>query len=494
MRSVSSRRSRLREHLPHENRIALLALIAIALATRGWLFGNPIIGIDEQFYVLAGDRLRDGLLPYVDIWDRKPIGLFLIYAFAGWLLGDPVIGHQLLATLSAVLTGWLLFGMARRFVSFGASLTGAVTYVAWLPVFAGVGGQSPVFFNLPMAAAAALLLAIVSDPRRRGIVAPGCLMMLLAGLAMQIKYSALFDGVFFGLTLLWLGWRRGWTIVQLAGAALLWIAVALLPTAAAFAAYAALGHGEAFLQANFLSIFSDLNSPLNAVLRLLALNVGLAPFWTCLWIGWRRRSGTPGEGWIFAWALASFAGFLAFGVYYDHYVLPLLLPLSLGVALAIDRLASWRLAIALMVGMGALGGFGRALVDRQQQGSRAEVEEFAAQIRPLLGKGCLYVNEEIPILYWLTRSCLATRYAFPEHLVLYRYEHALGVDQLGELERTLATRPAVVIKSLLPDDDTLPQSRALFLARLARDYRLVGQARVGETDYEIYAPRPAGQP
>ena len=57
---------------------ALLILAAFALVTRGWIFGNPVVNMDEQFYLFVGERMWQGGLPYVDIWDRKPVGLFLI--------------------------------------------------------------------------------------------------------------------------------------------------------------------------------------------------------------------------------------------------------------------------------------------------------------------------------------------------------------------------------------------------------------------------------
>ncbi len=476
--------------VPGEHTKALLLLALVALATRAWTFGNPVIGIDEQFYVLTGDRLLHGVLPYVDIWDRKPIGLFLIYAAGGVLFGDPVIGHQLLAALAAVLTGWLIFACARRHAGFATSLGAGAAYVAWLPVFAGVGGQSPVYFNLPIMAGAALLLGMIEADRPRRIFATGCAVMLLAGLALQIKYSVVFDGIFFGLTLLWLGWRSGWGLMRLAVGAVGWIACALVPTAAALAAYAALGHGAEFIQANFLSIFGDINSPLNAVLRLAALTFGLSPFLVCLWIVCQRRKTIVlAERWIMVWFAASYAGFLAFGVYYDHYLLPLLLPLCLIAAMAFARLGRWKLAVALVVGLGLAGGTARAIVDRLGAGGGAEARALAAKITPHLDGGCLYVNEEVPILYWLTKSCLPTRFAFPEHLVLYRYEHALGVSQLGELERTLASQPTVVLKSTMPDDDTRAAARALLEARLHRDYRMVDQGKIGQVRYEIHALR-----
>ncbi|MBL7439409.1 hypothetical protein INQ32_27005, partial [Escherichia coli] len=56
---------------------ALLAalLLVVAVVARAAQFGNPVIQVDDEFYLLTGDRMLHGALPYVDIWDRKPIGL-----------------------------------------------------------------------------------------------------------------------------------------------------------------------------------------------------------------------------------------------------------------------------------------------------------------------------------------------------------------------------------------------------------------------------------
>ena len=475
---------------------AALVIAAITLVTRAWIFGNPVIGIDEQFYLVAGDRLLHGALPYVDVWDRKPIGLFLIYAAAESIFGDPVLGFQLLAALSVILTSLVLFAVARRFTGFSAALAGAAAYPAWLLVFAGVGGQSPVFYNLPMAVAAWLLVGMIAESQARRLAAIGCLVMLLCGIAIQIKYSAVFDSFFFGLSLLWLSWWQDRSVGPLLARGVVWIACAMLPTFAAWVAYAAIGQGDAFVQANFRSIFGDANSLGLSLLRLAGLNLGLAPFWICARLAWSRGAErTPAEIWLFAWVSASVAGFVAFGVYYDHYVLPLLLPFSLIAALAIERIAARKLAIALIVGLGLVGGIGRAAVDRRTYGNRAQVAALAHAIVPRLGNGCLYVNEQLPILYWLTQSCLPTRFLFPEHLVLYRYQNALGIDQLGELRRILAAHPAVIVVSTDPDDDTRPQERALLEAALRRDYRGLCRADVGDTPYLVYTPSSAsGRP
>uniref|UniRef100_UPI001C08B440 hypothetical protein n=1 Tax=Acinetobacter baumannii TaxID=470 RepID=UPI001C08B440 len=62
----------------YRNAVTFLILLMFAVAVRARDFGNPSIHVDEQFYLLVGDRMLHGALPYLDIWDRKPIGLFLL--------------------------------------------------------------------------------------------------------------------------------------------------------------------------------------------------------------------------------------------------------------------------------------------------------------------------------------------------------------------------------------------------------------------------------
>ncbi len=87
---------------------------------------------------------------------------------------------------------------------------GALFYILGLNFADGQGGQAPVFYTLGTTAAVWLILPRAGDrpsePRRMG---RAVLALLLVGIALQIKYSVLLEGMFFGLWLLWREWQLG---------------------------------------------------------------------------------------------------------------------------------------------------------------------------------------------------------------------------------------------------------------------------------------------
>ena len=60
-----------------------------------------------------------GLLPYVDVWDRKPVGLVLVYAAIRLLGGEGIWQYQLAATLFAGATAFVVSRIAARFAPRG---------------------------------------------------------------------------------------------------------------------------------------------------------------------------------------------------------------------------------------------------------------------------------------------------------------------------------------------------------------------------------------
>ncbi|MGK6318256.1 hypothetical protein [Sphingomonas sp. DT-204] len=446
-------------------------LLAAAVALRAADFGNPVIHVDEQYYLLLGERLLRGALPYVDIWDRKPIGLFLLYAGAAALPGDDILGYQLLACLSAAATAALVFASALRL---GASRTGAIAaaiaYLVWLPLLGGRGGQAPVFYNLPVTAAAWLTLRLPAMQRWPGaIVASGAAACLLAGLAIQIKPSATFEAVFFGLAHSWWLWRSG-ARARLMPAVLLWMLVGAAPTAAAALAYARLGHFDAWWFANVTSILLRPPYPASELaMRLLGIAAELSPLILCAAIAWRRRRVrfAAERGLAYLWLGTALIGFVAIGTFFDHYALPLVAPLAVPAAITFGRhpralIGALGLGLLLVV-------VERAFVPDDRVGARTVARVVAANSRG----GCPYVFIGDTVTYSLADACLPTAYAFPNFLAYATEQGSTGIDEAAEVRRILGRRPPVIVTSTRRLEIWNRASVEALKAALATGYRPV---------------------
>jgi len=468
-------------------------LLAAAFAIRAWQFGNPLLHVDENFYLLVGDRMLHGALPYVDIWDRKPVGLFTLYAAIRLLGGDGIVQYQVVATLFAAGTALLIARLAAPAAGIVAATAAGVVYLLMLPLAGGWGGQAPVFYNLLVAGAAlAAYRALNADPRR--IRRLGCLAMLLIGLGLQLKYTVVFEGFAFGVLLLGVSWRasRSWT--RLAADAALWIGLALAPTLLALAFYAWRGEAQAFVYANFLSIGAraeasdaELAPRLLKAARLLApplIAVGLAA-----WIGgWRTRpGGRTAFGFAIGWLAAALGGYLIFGTYFDHYALPLLAPLALAMA-PLFAPRQRRLGIVIASAVIALGvtADGVAFVKgKAKRGDAHEMGQLLAAIRPGLSQG-LWVWNGDSILYHLTGAPLPSRWPFAGHLNLLREHGAVGMDQETEVRRILATRPGVIVDRTPRAKDFNFAVVRIVDAELASHYRPVTTVKLSKSSLIVY--------
>jgi hypothetical protein len=462
-------------------------LLAFALLVRWQTFGNPVLGFDEQFYLLVGDRMLGGAVPYVDIFDRKPIGLFLIYAAIRALGGDGFIAYKLVACGFAVLTALLIYRAARPISSTFAACVAACLYILWLNFTGGEGGQAQVFYNLPMLMAAMLTWRAARTGER--IATLGGAAMLLVGIAIQIKYTVIFEGVFFGTALLWVRYRSRRSLAALPGPALLWISCALLPTGLAALVYWRMGALQPFLFANFFSLFARTPDPFPAEMAgLFKIFFILLPLLLFCALSPRSRdfAKTMGATFPLLWLGAAILGVLLFGSFLaPQYGMPVLVPACIAAApfFAAYRhariVAGVTLAAALLIGQIGLAR------SEFQKGGRAEALAVAQAAQP--SHGCIDVYDGYPALYMLTHSCLPTRWVFPGHLNTQGEDraNAIGVDPASEVRRILATRPEVIVDDAPAYEFGNPETRALVESALARDYHLETEVKTGVARYRL---------
>lgn len=477
-----------------------LTYLALVILTRSFLYGNPLIHIDEQFYLFVAERMREGALPYVDIWDRKPVGLFLVYEVLAGLPGDPVVAYQLGATVAMVGTAALISRLAREIASPLAAWQAGAAYLLFLPIFNSGMGQAPVFYNLLVAMAAWGVIETVKRYEHEALLWRGCLIMLLLGLAIQIKYTVIFEGAAFGLILLSRGFADVWSYRRLAAVAVLWMGVALLPTLAAIACYAELGHLDAFIYANFVSIFERGSDGWQAPWRLIKEVAVLLPFWLAIFKAPKLFDTTGGahprsHAVLKLWGMAACAGFLIFGTWYDHYVAPLLVPLTILAAPALGRaVPSERWFGRGLLGLGLVGGLAVPIYQVGQHGTAAQFTQMNALIEQEMHQGCLFIYEGELAFYRTTHSCLPTTRIFPNHLNTYVEAKAIGMDPLTETRRVLDSHPDVIVMRSSEHRPYLPnlQTRRLMERRLAADYERYASYRLGNKTYWLFRPRPKG--
>lgn len=459
------------------HRVALVAILLTAFATRVVAFGNPVANIDDQFYLLVGHEWWRGQIPYLDIWDRKPPGLFALYALLAKAGGGSILFVQIVATLFAAGTAWLIRAIALRFAAPAAALFAGLSYLFVIPLLSGQTGQSPVFYNLAMAGAALLLfqsadLTIPSTVRRKALLA-----MLLCGLSMAIKQVAFVEGAFFGLAFLFLLRRLGQSWGALAAMAAAMMAIALAPTVIGILSFALAGPValDMVIYANFFSIFGKASFGVGAKFAGFALFLVYAfPLLLFAALGHRKlRREQPdrlARKLLVGWLIAAIGGWVIVPNFFDHYALPLLMPLCVIAARFFDR-ALGRLYLAAL-GIACIAQ-GFILDWSGNREARRWFERIAATTEAARQGGCLFLGNGPTALYQAVPGCRLTRYLFPDHLVFRTEANAVGTDTLAELGRVLAQRPAVILTQQTERPKHSVQTDALLYGTLRRDYRPV---------------------
>ena len=455
-------------------------LLLAAIILRAQTFGNPVIEFDEQYYLLMGERMLDGALPYVDIWDRKPVGLFTLFAAFAWIGrlfgGDGLIASQIGGVIAVVVTAELIRRMALRAGADGlAAVMAGLGYIIWLNLAQGEGTQASVLYT-PLVAGAAFLVQR-RGPRlgRDGVIAMG-----LVGLAIQMKYTAAAEGLFLGLWLIALGLRRGWSDGKMLAWAAAWVCLALLPTLLVLAVYWNIGALDAFVFANFQSQFLRVPDALSVMGEDLLGSTAILLLPIALLLATLRQQDLHKRAFEWQWLAVALAAILFVGAYSPHYFIPLLAPLFVVLAPALER---WRRIGAAMLALGALAGQYLLHHYEETKGGRAEAMAMVEAIGQV--PNCLYVHDGFPALYRLSGSCLPTPFAFPGSLNMANEAQALGLDSRGEVERIFAARPDAVVTDLPAYNRGNPVTRAIVERELAEHYELVLRLQTGAARYRL---------
>lgn len=461
-------------------RFVLLLLVALVL--RFSTFGDPNLHGDEVFYHSVGIGMHDGVLPYVDVWDRKPLGLFLVY----WLIAaisEAPLAYQFAAALCAAGTAWCISRLAELCArqageaDLGGLLAGLV-YLLWLAPLQGFGGQSPVFYNLFIAAAALLAFRALPALREGHVPRTVPLAMLIAGIGITIKTTAFFEAAFLGLACAAALWRSGTPAARVLGRAVLWAAIGAAPALAVAGFYSASGHWAEYWHAMFASNVSKPPHWPTSLRRLEVMAIALAPVFVLAALGLTRLEAGL-RRFVLGWLAAALLGLAVVPNFYLHYGLPLLVPMCIA---ASGVLARQPLGVGAAA---ALAVFSLSIAPVFQPGhakrSREAIAALTAAVRGHIGEGPLLLYDAPPQLYRLTGQPYVTPLVFPTHLSHLIEKDVSHLSTLGETRRVLALRPGAVVMAVPPRNGPVnEETHRLVLAYARLHCRLVGVVQTPE--------------
>jgi hypothetical protein len=461
----------------------LLVLAVVSLILRIATFGHPNMDSDEAFYFLVGQMMHDGALPYVDVWDRKPLGLFILYYLIA-AISYNVIAYQIAAWIFVALTAWVIALITREMASARGGLLAGLTYVTTLPLFFGWGGQAPVFYNLFVAAA--VLLCLRAVPRLQGGNADRALdlAMLLCGLAITIKQTTLFESAFLGLFCLHQLVRSNAARGRVAAAALRWMALGALPTILISLYYWQAGHWAEYWHAMVSSNLAKKQASFNSLLaRSVSSYLRIMPLLCAAAIGICLRAEGPNAGrhrrFLAMWIGAAAIGFLSVPNLYQHYMLPVLVPMSVAAGRLFSRRGLGLVFFFLLIATSLLRfNFFNFAYTRAAQSSLAHMER---SIRTHGGDRGLLMFDGPVLMYPLTGYKPLSPLALPLHLNYEIERNVSHLDTDEEVRKALERRPGVVVIAGTPRNIPLNLSTSFMVSKyIEENCRIVDVQRSSE--------------
>ncbi len=172
---------------------ALLVLALWVALVRSPTFDLRSSHPDEALFLLIGDRWLHGLLPYVEIWDVKPPGLFALFALAQGIVRPGVLAARILGAVAVFASCCALHAFSRHHLGHRSiGIAAAAIYPAYSLILYG-SRTCPELLFTPFVITG-LDLALSQWKRRQACDPPKAIIAgLLFGLAVIIKQSAVFD-------------------------------------------------------------------------------------------------------------------------------------------------------------------------------------------------------------------------------------------------------------------------------------------------------------
>lgn len=468
---------------------SIIVLTLVAFCSQLPSFGSPISFTDQEFYMWAGGQILDGKIPYIDFWDRKQVGLFLLfsifYLFESYRFFICSIVVSLFITGGSLAIVKIVQTLTRNDpLNNIKSFLAGISFIAGLVAFNGQAGQAEAFYVPIMLIAVCLLFSDYREVKKSTsrLFWVGCIIMTLTGVSLEIKATCLFLGVFLGIwltSLIVINHSLSTTrkIIYLISFGTAWVFIAVLPTILILTWYAHHGWFDDWWFANISSAskrdlsFIYKQHRFKIIYGIILSIVGIAlTYIVGRSINKQQHIHIKGTRGLILFSLCWFLieATLSWKISTGrdlHYFIPVIPPAILIITCCLQSLLPISIASLVILLLGSHGAIeGGAWTNGSYR--------FYDRVSYLMDEqpGCLLQLNGYVILYDATSAshkCVVSKMAFPEHIIASHEKNAIPLNQDAERERALRSLPLYVLSKPLPDTN---QCMINFSCRAWRKY------------------------
>ena len=182
----------------------LLVIVFVVLVRIRWL--DMPLERDEGEFAYGGQLMLDGVPPFKLLYNIKQPGIYAAYALMMAVFGQSPWGIHLGLMAANVAAIVLIFLLGRRFFDPVGAVAAAASYglmsLSWS--YLGFAAHATHFVVLAGLGGMLLLLKALDSGRRLTLFSSG----FLFGLAFELKQPGLMYGIFGGVYLLYVEWKR----------------------------------------------------------------------------------------------------------------------------------------------------------------------------------------------------------------------------------------------------------------------------------------------
>ena len=143
----------------HINFVCVTSLILFSILLRLPYFFTSVIGLDEGTYLLMGQSIVDGNLPYIELWDLKPPLAYAPYAITIWLFDNNIIAIRLLGAICLGIGAYFIYLSCKYIWGYQVGLIAALVSILFMSTMAlGQATSLEIIITVPLMGALAILV------------------------------------------------------------------------------------------------------------------------------------------------------------------------------------------------------------------------------------------------------------------------------------------------------------------------------------------------